>query len=421
MANENEEMIWIIIIIINIVIYGLCCFLIIKRKQFSSISIRSPTLLLCNNVSNFVMSLILVLHELIDMSFISIFYYIFRCMMTISIFLRYERILSCFKYNKDKFETNENIEKFADKRYLLQEKFYVKIFIGLFCVLFISLLIIELIGIYCFELFYSAYEAEHADSYKSQMCIWVTLNFLEMMAIMTYIYRIHNKKLKFILKKEIYIELIILFLYSNYVSFTNIIYNYDDFIFTLVSIIVLYLLLILNGYMPIFSSFLYKNIVSYQFTPKLMNNLYLFLTNKDCYKAFYSYLQKKDKDSISLLKLYTHIMKYKLDIVLRLSDEQLYREARDIYNKYFDRVGAINISQDILIKIRNKWDIINNNAFRENRNTLFDDGLKYVFSQLAIKFNDFNKSEEFKELHNDIEIYTFIQCKMCNTGLINKF
>ena len=66
MSDENNEIIWIIIIIFNAIIYGVCCFFIIKRKNFSAISIRSPTLLLCNNISNFIMSLTLILHKLID-------------------------------------------------------------------------------------------------------------------------------------------------------------------------------------------------------------------------------------------------------------------------------------------------------------------------------------------------------------------
>ena len=427
MADENNDLIWIIIIIINIILYGLCCFLIIKRKTYSAISIRSPTLLLCTNFSNFIMSLTLILYNLLDSNFISIFYYIFRCMMIISIFLRYERILSCFKYNKDKFGINENMEKFADKRYLLQEKFYVRIFIGLFCVFFVVLLIIDLIGIDCFEFFKYPNKEEQSDndSYKSQICIWVILNFLENGALITYIYRLHNKKLKYILKKELYIELSFLFIYSNFISCSNLFKffnNSSKLNFSLSTLFVLYIFLILNGYMPIFSTFLYKNILSYQFTPKLMNNLYLFLTNKDCYKSFYNYLLKKGDNSVSLLKLYTHIMKYKLDIILNMNNEQLFREASDIYNTYFVRGDPIYVTQDILIKIKSKWDIITNNAFVENRDTLFDEGLKYVFSQLNFRFtNDFIKSDEFKELSDDIEIYTLVQCKMCNTGLINKF
>lgn len=419
MSDENNEIIWIIIIIFNAIIYGVCCFFIIKRKNFSAISIRSPTLLLCNNISNFIMSLTLILYKLVDSNFISIFYYVFRFMMDISIFLRYERILSCFKYNTDKFNTNENMEKFAERRYLLQEKFYVRIFIGLFCIFFISLIIIESIGISCFELFFTSFDPEDNESYKSQMCIWLSLNFLETVVIMTYIFRLYNKKLKYILKKELYTLLILLFFYSNLVSFSNLFLEYNDKLFTLVTLIILYLFLILNGYLPVFSSFLYKNILSYQFTPKLMYNFYLFLTNKDCYRAFYAYLFKKGENYISILKLYTHIMKYKLDISLKINEQQCLREARDIYNKYFEHEGfSIYVTQDILIKIKNKCEILKNGEFKED---LFDDGLKYVYNTLNSVFNDFTKTEEFKELYDDIEIYSLVHCKMCNTGLINKF
>ena len=280
MSDESNELIWIVIILINAIIYGICCYFILKRKFFSAISIRSPTLLICNNISNFIMSLTLILHKLVDSNFISIFYYVFRFMMDISIFLRYERILSCFKYNTDKFNTNENMEKFADKRYLLQEKFYVRIFMGLFCIFFISLIIIELIGISCFELFFTSFNIEDNEPYKSQMSIWLTLNFLETIAIMTYIFRLYNKKLKFILKKELYIILILLFLYSNFISFFNLFFDYNDSLFTFVTLIVLYLFLILNGYLPIVSSFLYKNIIFIYFLQikiviKLFMHIYL--------------------------------------------------------------------------------------------------------------------------------------------------
>ena len=421
MEDENEEkdeIIWITVIIINIFVYGLCCLLTLKRKHFSSISIRSPTLIISTNISNFLISLTLILHKIIDSNFISIFYYIFRLMLVISLCLRYERILYCFRYNKDKFNTNENMEIFAEKRYLLQEKFYVKIFIGFFGVIFISLLIIELIGINCFELFYTSYEINN-DNYKSQISIWVCLNFIEMAAIMTYIFRLHNKKLKFVLKKELYIFFCILLIYSNYITFSNLYQDYNDSTFILISLVALYLLLILNGYLPIFASFFYKNILSYQITPKLMNNLYLFLTNKECYKAFCVFLIKGGDNSVYVLKLYTHLMKFKLDLALKINHEQGLREARDIYNRYFEREGVLlYVSQDVLLKVQSKCEMLRNNTFKED---MFDEGLKYAYNQLNIKFNEFIKKEEFKELQDDIEINSLVLCKMCNTGLINKF
>ena len=417
---ELDNIIWIIIIIFNTLVYGICCLLIIKRKNFTAISIRSPTLLLCTILSNFIMTVTLILHKIIDNNFISIFYYIFRIMMTISIFLRNERILSCFKYNSDKFNTGEIMEKFTLKRYLLLEKLYVKIFIGLFLLFFIGIIITESIGISCFELFFTSSNVnEKEESYKSQMYVWISLNFLENIVIMTYIFRFWNKTIKFILKKELYIILFVLFVYSNYISFCNLYQKYDDSKFILISLVFLYIFLLLNGYLPIFSSFFYKNILSYRFTPKLMNNFYLFPTNKECYKAFYVYLFKRADNSASSLKLYTHIMKFKLDIILKISNDQCFREARDIYNKYFEHDGnIIYLPQETLIKIRNKCEVLKNGLYKDD---LFDDGLKYIYDQLNTKFNTFTQTEEYKKLCDDIEISSLVHCKMCNTCLINKF
>jgi len=418
MEDGSNKIVWIIIIIINVIIYGVCCFLILRRKNFTAISIRSPTLLLSSIVSNFIMNLVIILHKIVNSNFISIFYYIFRLMLTFSFFLKFERILRCFRYNKDKFNTNENMEKFADKRYLLQEKFYVKIFIGFFGVIFLSILIIELIGVVCFELFYGSFNI-NMDNYRAQMYFWIILNFLENAAFMTYIFRLYNKRLRFILKKELYFVFFIFFVYSNYISFSNIFRAYNESEFILITLVTLYLLLLLDGFLPVFATFWYRNILNYQITPKLMNNLYLFLTNKKCYRKFYKYLLKSEDNYIYYLKLYTHIMKYKLDIALRTNNEQGLKEAKDIYNKYFENDGfLLYVTQDIIFKIKSKCEILKNNTFKDD---IFDDGLQYAYNQLNVKFNEFIKSDEFKELNNDIELSSLVQCKMLNTGLINKF
>ena len=418
MEDESNKIVWIIIIIINVIIYGVCCFLILRRKNFTAISIRSPTLLLSSIVSNFIMNLVIILHKIVNSNFISIFYYIFRLMLTFSFFLKFERILICFRYNKDKFNTNENMEKFADKRYLLQEKFYVKIFIVFFGVIFLTILIIELIGVVCFELFYGSFNT-NMDNYRAQMYFWIILNFLENAAFMTYIFRLYNKRLRFILKKELYFVFFIFFVYSNYISFSNIFRAYNESEFILITLVTLYLLLLLDGFLPVFATFWYRNILNYQITPKLMNNLYLFLTNKKCYRKFYKYLLKSEDNYIYYLKLYTHIMKYKLDIALRTNNEQGLKEAKDIYNKYFENDGfLLYVTQDIIFKIKSKCEILKNNTFKDD---IFDDGLQYAYNQLNVKFNEFIKSDEFKELNDDIELSSLVQCKMLNTGLINKF
>jgi hypothetical protein len=251
------------------------------------------------------------------------------------------------------------------------------------------------------------------------MYIWVILNFLENVAFMTYIFRLYEKRLRFILKKELYFIFAILFIYSNFVCFYNIIKPFDDSVFILVSLCTLYILVLLNGFLPVFASFWYKNILNYQITPKLMSNLYLFLTNKKCYRKFYKYLYNSGDNNIYLLKVYTHIMKYKLDIALKISHELGLGEAKEIYNRYYETEGYITYApKDVIVKIKNKCEILKNNTYKDD---LFDEGLEYAYNQLNIKFGEFIKSEDFKELNDDIELDSIVQCKMHNTGLINKF
>ena len=64
--SSNHNLSWISLLIFNCLVYGLCCLLIIKRKTFTYISIRSPTLLLITNFSNFLMSLTIIIYKLTD-------------------------------------------------------------------------------------------------------------------------------------------------------------------------------------------------------------------------------------------------------------------------------------------------------------------------------------------------------------------
>ena len=112
-------------------------------------------------------------------------------------------------------------------------------------------------------------------------------------------------------------------------------------------------------------------------------------------------------------------MKFKLDIILKVSPDQCFREARDIYNKYFVHEGdSIYVTKDILIKIRNKCETLKTGLCKGD---LFDEGLQYIYLQLNNDFINFTKTEEFKKLFDEIEINSLVHCKMCNTGLINKF
>ena len=148
-----------------------------------------------------------------------------------------------------------------------------------------------------------------------------------------------------------------------------------------------------------------------------MNNLYLFLTNEQCYEAFNNFLSKGRSSGVFYLKLYTHIMKYKLDFVLKV--ETGLEVAREIYNTYFKSSKYEQIIDAAIIeKIRKECKGLDNNVYTSE---LFDEALQFAFTELGKRFIDFKNSPYFKELYEELNLNSYIQCKMCNTGLINKF
>ena len=421
----------------NFILYGGCCVLILKRKNISMISVRSPTLLLSTILGNFLMSLVLILSQIIEIKkdnesgiFISSFYYLFRLMMIVSIFLRNERIILCCGIN-----TNDtaDMKQFYDKRYLFIEKFYVRILAGFLAVFFIGTIVLLIMEKPYLEIFYIVREQ---DINLVKTWIWIIWNFLEEFILLTYLFRIYDIiSPKQFVKFELYSYLIIWVVYNNFSVLFYLLQNNNnkETITTLniISLAVLYACLILDGIMPVVMSFITsKTLLNYHFTFKLMNNLYLFLTDETCYKSFNNYLINKYNESkinkdvngkygYFYLKLYTHIMKYKLDFVLNKDGEQLFNEAVLIYNTFFlDDRNAIKLDPIVVRKVKAECNILNS---RNYNNSLFDEALSYIFTELNKLFGEFTKSREYSELYAEITLSSYIRCKMYNTGLINKF
>ena len=391
------------LVIFDIIIYGIICLFIKKRKEFTYISIRSPSLLIITNMSNFCVVLFLVLTKFTESYLISLFYYVFRFTMLFSIILRYERIFVCMRIN---------LETFTNKRYLLREKFYIRILIGLSIILFGIIMLANKVKSHCFEL-----GLFHASLNKNQIYVWIFWNFFEQAILVTYLYRIYITKLNYILVLESNLLLIIMFLFSNLATFISLKEKNDNDIFLYVSLIINYIYLILNGILPIFMSFCSEINIAYIFTPKLTNNLYLFLTNEECYESFNNYLIKRKDNSTLFLKLYTYIMKFKLDMILDIPKQEKLYEANDLYNNYFI-ANSQQIDQVILQKIKDKCQILKLNSCHKE---LFNDGLQYVYNELNKIFLEYKNSDDFEKIYKKITDSSFIQCKMLNAGLINKF
>ena len=392
----GSEVYWWIPFGINFILYGVCCFLIIKRKNISMISVRSPTLLLSTIFGNFLMSLVIILPQITDDNnkIISNFYYLFRLMMVISIFLRNERIILCCGIN-----TNDtaDMKQFYDKRYLYIEKHYVRILLGFIVVFLIGTIVIIAIGKPYLEIFYIEREE---DINAVKQWIWVIWNFLEEFIILTYLFRIYDiiSPRQFV-KFELYSYLIVWVIYNNF----SILYYFkaskDEKKATLdiISLSVLYICLILDGIMPVAMSFITLN-----------KNNELKLKNE------------KENNGYFYLKLYTHIMKYKLDFLLNKDPEQLFNEAVILYNTFFlDDTNALKLENPVVVrKVKAECNILNSRNYNKN---LFDEALSYIFEELTKLFNEFTKTREYSELYAEITLTSYIRCKMYNTGLINKY
>ena len=431
---SESNVFWWIPFGFNFILYGGCCVLILKRKNLSMISVRSPTLLLGTIMGNFLMSLVIIVSQLIGIDeddqksglFITSFYYLFRLMMIVSIFLRNERIILCCGIN-----TNDttDMKQFYDKRYLFVEKFYVRILLGFFAVFFIGTIVILIMKKPYLEIFYID-RGNPDNEIKTLICIiW---NFLEEFILLTYLFRIYDIiSPKQFVKFELYSYLLVWVVYNN---FSLIFYYYikdsnKTTTMDIVSLAVLYACLILDGIMPVVMSFITsKTLLNYHFTFKLMNNLYLFLTDETCYNSFNNYLINKhneakiNKDNTGkygafYLKLYTHIMKYKLDFVLNKDAEQLFNEAVIIYNTFFlDDANAIKLDPIVVRKVKAECNILNS---RNYNNSLFDEALSYIYAELTKLFGDFVKSREYSELYAEITLSSYIRCKMYNSKIFN--
>jgi len=351
-----------------------------------------------------------------DKKICSFFYYITNFLIIIPFCLRFRRIVKCCEV---KLDERLELQELYSKKYKFEEKYYIKMMLIIFVIL-TAILILSNALVTRGEAITAKFLYE-PDDYKledANPIIWCVINFIEHLILLTYAYYIFINQLKQKLRFEIISCFFIWFIYSNLMSIFDIISSIDNNIYIFVSLAACYLFLIINAILPIIISFSYKYSTSYSFTPKLTNNLYLFLSNETCYHQFKIYIIQKNKNLLGLLKLYIGIMSYKLGYKLRVNSEQGLLDAMDLKDEFFDKKNRALLPETVFASVKQECEILENNNFQES---MFDEALKYCFSELGKLFDDYKKTEDFKELYKNLFMTTYIQCKMCNVGLINKF
>ena len=74
-------------------------------------------------------------------------------------------------------------------------------------------------------------------------------------------------------------------------------------------------------------------------------------------------------------------MKYKLDQALNVNRNQLFLEAQEIFNNYFNSEHYLHqLGQEIMLKVRERCQIIKLQSFN---NQMFDDALQFIFDELT--------------------------------------
>ena len=399
--------------------------LIIKKSSFTCISIRSPKLLLLNNIGNLFMSIIIIITNFFEnedkgKKIVSIFYYLTNFLIMIPFCLRFQRITKCCEIQKDE---RTDLQQLYQKRYLYEEGFYIKLTLIIMSVLTLILIISDAAIKFDDSFTANFLFAKKENLKNAKTMIWLVINFIEHLILLTYAYKICVNQLKQKLRFEILSFFIIWFLYSNvaYALEKSASENNKDYnlLIIIISLVVCYLFLFLNAILPILICCSDKFSTGYHFTPKLMNNLYLFLSNERCYKEFSDYLNRQPGNGSTYLRIYIQIMNYKLGFKLKVDNETGFREACLIRDAYFrnDNMNEI-LGNDVVEKVKNECEGIHNNHFTEG---MFDEALTYCFNELGKLYNEFRKTDKFKELYEEFYMNSYIQCKMVSVGLVNKF
>ena len=404
---------------INLIPFALFILLIVKQNNKPSISIRSPKLLISENIGVYLISAIFIFSYFTPYNNLNkilySFYYVSQGITIISFYMRCQRILFCYKV---KYDDKDDLNMFKKKQFYYSENYYfllMILFLGIFLIFFLvySLTNDDAITIPFIE--------DEKKQNQIDIYCWLILNFIEMLILITFIYRFIINTVQFNLIFEIISFSILWFFYFNLIYFPKmkifdiVVFKENIHFLIIISLIFLYLNLILTGYFPIILSYYQKTVINYFLQKDCLNNLYLFLCNEECYNIFYNYLYKKRPEDIFYLDLYSHIMLYRFHFTNEENEEKKINEGQLIYNKYFSNKLYNDKFNEIIEEIQSIYDKgINNNM------ECFDPALSLAYNKLGDDFNSFKKSIYFDNLKDKVGIEANIYCKLINLGLIEK-
>lgn len=417
----------IFLFIFNFLVYFGGSALVFKRRKFTSISIRSPIMIFINNLCGFFIGSIIIIHFIIREEnscregwqyFFGTLYW-FQFIMIITFLLRYQRVLYCCQIDTDERIDNR---QYTEKKSFYTQEFYIKILFWSTIAIALVIIIVSVITTINMNILTCT---DDNTGFVSKSFSWLFINFVWLLALITYAYlmSIYDVKQKMHIEAGLYA--ISCFLFFNFISLYDVLSTrFLNEIITLrvscklLALISLYGSLGINSFFPVVLSYLDKTSIGFHFNPKSMNNLFLFLSNEHCYASFSSYLSKSHHGTY-YLRLYTQIIKFKLKIINKKDFNDLVQEATLIHQQHFNQPNSL-LTEATIKQIKEAFADIGN-AQDGIKEDIFDDALLESFTHLSKRFAEFKKRDEFSSLNEILNLNSYIQCKMSNTGLIKKY
>ena len=408
-------------------IYAFIFRVFYKKRNYCFIKFNSFILLLIMLMSLLVTNIIMIYSDkdhIIKMSYPKFFIILYQISSTsffLAFALRIGKIVQSINLANDLINSNrKKASIFYSKRYSLMDNFYFKIF-GFFFIIFNIILIIKFYNNtenYNFIPYLTEIPGELTKEKISILKFNAGILFIKSFIILTLLYHVlFLSNVKKFIKVILSLENLLYLLYFQLIIFTNIFTNNQTFfpqiIFYLFEIIQIILLIIIPLYMNKSDTMLITTVLN----PKLVSDFYLFVSDEICFYSFSNFLNSNEIDKF-LLQLYIEIMKFKFKYSLEAEYNNVVYEAKKIYNKYFGKDSKTYnyLNNDILNNVRKSCEMIDKGQCNYE---MFDSLLVNVYQILREKFYEFQKTEEYQILIQNINMNNYIQYKILHMPNIN--
>lgn len=411
----------------SLIIYAFIFRLFYKKRNHCFIKFNSFSFLIIISTSLYILNLIIIYSDkerIIKRNYPKILILLFELSRTsffLAFILRMGKIIQSINLSNDLINSSrKKASIFYSKRYSLMDNFYVKIFC-FFLIIFGIILIIKFynnIEHYNFIPYLTEIPGEITIEKISLLKFNAILIFFKSIIIVTILYNIIflpnlKKNIKIILS----LENLFYLLYFQMIYFTNVLTLnqtlFPQIIFYLFEIIQMVLQVVIPLYMNRSDNMLITTV----FNPKLVSDFYLFVSDEICYYSFSNFLNSSEINKF-LLQLYIEIMKFKFKYSLEAEYNNVVYEAKKIYNKYFDKNSKTYnyLNEEILNNVRKSCEMIDKGQCNYE---MFDSLLVNVYEILRDKFYEFQKTEEYKILVQNINMNSYIQYKVLDMPNIN--